>query len=237
VAEGFAREGAAVMCLDINEAGARTVAARIRSTGGRAAGAGCDITHLESVEAALGDTIAAVGDVSVLFANAGGLPNSDTPKGGGIPFLELTDERWRQMIDLNLTGAFYCGLIFARHMAASKGGSIIFTSSQLSDVARPGMSAYAAAKGGVRQLVKGMALDLAQHQIRVNALAPGVTITGLNRNRMQIPEVRELTARSTPLGRPAEASEMVGAVVYLASDEASYTTGQTIFVDGGWTII
>lgn len=237
VAEGFAREGAAVMCLDLNAPGAEVVAARIRSSGATAASAGCDITRFDSVEAALVAAINAVGSIDILFANAGGLPNSDTRKGGGIPFLDLTPDRWAQMIGLNLTGAFYCGLVFARHMASIGGGSIVFTASQLAEVARPGMGHYAAAKGGLRQLVKGMALDLAQHNIRVNALAPGVTVTGLNRNRMQIPEVRELTARAIPLGRPAESSEMVGVVVYLASDEASYTTGQTIFVDGGWTII
>jgi NAD(P)-dependent dehydrogenase (short-subunit alcohol dehydrogenase family) len=237
VAEGLAREGASVMCLDLNLTGAEATAQRIAGAGGKAASALCDITSYRSVEDALSATLSTLGNVSVLFANAGGLPNSDTPRGGGVTFLELTPERWDQCITLNLTGAFNSGLVFARHMVESNGGSIVFTASQLAEVVRPGFSHYAAAKAGVRQLVKGMALDLALRGVRVNAIAPGATVTGANRNRSQLAEVRESTARSTPMGRPALPSEMVGAVIYLASDEASFTTGQTIFIDGGWTII
>jgi NAD(P)-dependent dehydrogenase (short-subunit alcohol dehydrogenase family) len=225
------------MCVDINADGAEATAQRILGAGGTAAGAFCDITSYRSVQDALAVTLSTFGDVRVLFANAGGLPNSDTAAGAGVDFLDLDPDVWHQCITLNLTGAFYCGLAFARHMVASNGGSIVFTASQLAEVVRPGFSHYAAAKAGVRQLVKGMALDLALRGVRVNAIAPGPTVTGANRHRSELPEVRESTIRSTPLGRPATPAEMVGAVTYLASDESSFTTGQTIFIDGGWTII
>jgi NAD(P)-dependent dehydrogenase (short-subunit alcohol dehydrogenase family) len=236
-AEGLAREGASVMCLDINVEGADATARRIASANGQAAYASCDITEYESVQEALSATVSTFGKVDVLFANAGGMPSHDPVRSTFVPFLDLTPESWNHMITLNLTGAFYSGLVFARHMVAGKGGSIIFTASQLAEVARIGRSHYATAKAGVRHLVKSMALELATRGVRVNAIAPGVTITGLTRDRMLLAPFREETERSTPMGRPATPSEMVGAVIYLASDEASFTTGQTIFIDGGWTIV
>ncbi len=230
LAIGVAREGAAVVCLDINGPGAEEVAKQIRESGGKATGVRCDITNFDDVVAALVQAQAAHGRVHILLANAGGTGQ------GAVPFLDLDVASWSAMIDLNLNGAFNCGLVFARHMAEAGGGAIVFTASQLSEVARPGMSHYCAAKGGVRQLVRGMALDLGPLGIRVNAIAPGPTMTEANRDLQERPDVREVNLRNSALGRIAEAQEMVGAAVYLASDEASFTTGTTLFVDGGYTI-
>lgn len=225
LALGMAREGAAVACLDIDAEGAAAVAQEV---GGPAIA--CDVTDPDAVAGSLAQAVAALGGVDLLVANAGG------SQGEVVPFLELDLGRWHTMLDRNLTGAFTCGLVYARHMAAAGGGAIVFTSSQLSELVRPGMAHYAAAKGGLRQLVKGMSLDLAPHGIRVNALAPGPTATPGTRAMFERPENVAFHQRRIPLGRVAEPEEMVGACVFLASDEASYVTGTTLFVDGGYTI-
>ena len=230
LARGVAREGAMVACVDM--AGAvEGVAASIDDVGGEAISVTADLTDLEQVERMHAVALDAFGVVDLLIANAGG------SRGEMIPFLELEPDAWRSMVDRNLTSVYYCSLVCARGMAARGGGSIVITSSQLSEVARPGMGHYAAAKGGVRQLVKAMAVDLAPHGIRVNAMAPGPTLTPGNRAMFERPEVAEANLRTIPLGRVADPEEMVGAVVYLASDEASFTTGATLFVDGGYTIL
>jgi NAD(P)-dependent dehydrogenase (short-subunit alcohol dehydrogenase family) len=113
---------------------------------------------------------------------------------------------------------------------------IVFTGSQLAEVVRPGLAHYSAAKGGLKQLMRGMAVDLARHGIRVNAVAPGATWTEANRPYFSRPDVAEANRRLIPLGRLAQPEEMVGAAVYLASDEASFVTGATLLVDGGYTL-
>lgn len=231
LARGIAREGAMVACVDIDDDGVKEVSASIDRAGGRAISVVADVTDLEQVERMHVTACDAFGTVDLLVANAGG------SRGEMIPFLELEPHDWRRMIDRNLTSVYLCSLACARQMATNGGGAIVVTSSQLSEVARPGMGHYAAAKGGVRQLVKAMAVDLAPHGIRVNAMAPGPTLTPGNRAMFERPDVAEVNRRTIPLGRVAEPEEMVGAVVYLASDEASFTTGTTIFVDGGYTIL
>lgn len=218
-------------CVDMNEIGASEVAASIGEAGGRAISCVADVTNLEQVERMHATVFDEFGGVDLLVANAGG------SRGEMIPFLELEPHVWQRMIDRNLTSVYYCSLVCARQMASNGGGSIVVTSSQLSEVARPGMGHYATAKGGVRQLVKAMAVDLAPHGIRVNAIAPGPTLTPGNRAMFERPDVAEANRRTIPLGRVADPQEMVGAVVYLASEEASFTTGTTIFVDGGYTIL
>jgi NAD(P)-dependent dehydrogenase (short-subunit alcohol dehydrogenase family) len=220
-----------VACVDIDDDGVKDVAASIDRAGGRAISVAADVTDLEQVERMHATACDAFGAVDLLVANAGG------SRGEIIPFLELEPRVWQRMIDRNLNSVFLCSLVCARQMATTGGGAIVATSSQLSEVARPGMGHYAAAKGGVRQLVKAMAVDLAPHGIRVNALAPGPTLTQGNRAMFERPDVAEVNRRTIPLGRVANPEEMVGAVVYLASDEASFTTGTTIFVDGGYTIL
>ena len=227
IARGVSAEGASVACLDLDADGARAVAESLPSS----FGGGCDVTQLESVEAAVAAAVDVLGPCDALVNSAGG------SQGQAVPFLELDERAWHGMVDRNLTGSFHCGLVAARHMAVSGGGAIVLISSQLGGVVRPGLSHYSAAKGGVNQLVKGMALDLAPHGIRVNAVAPGPTLTPGNREWFTRPDVQAEHARVIPIGRVGEAEESVGAVVYLISGEASFTTGATIVVDGGYTII
>jgi len=231
LAKGIAREGAMLACVDLDEDAVKEVAASIGESGGRAISVMADVADLEQVERMHATASDAFGGIDLLLANAGG------SRGEMIPFLELEPHLWQSMVDRNLTSVYYCSLVCARQMATNGGGAIVVTSSQLSEVARPGMSHYAAAKGGVRQLVKAMAVDLAPYGIRVNAMAPGPTLTPGNRAMFERPDVAETNRRTIPLGRVADPQEMVGAVVYLASEEASFTTGTTIFVDGGYTIL
>jgi NAD(P)-dependent dehydrogenase (short-subunit alcohol dehydrogenase family) len=220
-----------VACVDLAEDAVKEVAAAIDESGGRAISVVADVTDLEQVERMHATASDVFGGIDLLLANAGG------SRGEMIPFLELEPHLWQRMVDRNLTSVYYCSLVCARQMATNGGGAIVVTSSQLSEVARPGMSHYAAAKGGVRQLVKAMAVDLAAYGVRVNAMAPGPTLTPGNRAMFERPDVAETNRRTIPLGRVADPQEMVGAVVYLASEEASFTTGTTIFVDGGYTIL
>jgi len=229
LAVAVAAEGARVTCMDISD-GVNDTAELIRSRGLQAVAIACDNTQLPQVESALTQAVAAFGPVSVLVANAGGAAGERTA------FLDLTPAQWQGMIARNLTGSFHCGLAFARHMRDNGGGAIVFTSSIAAEFAAAELSHYAAAKGGIRMLMRGMALELAPHGIRVNAVAPGVVLTPGNRDIITTPAVMAHFRELVPLERVAEASELAGAVIYLASDEASYTTGATITVDGGLTL-
>lgn len=229
LARAAAAEGAAVACVDLDGEGAAATAAEL--PGDAAMAITADLTDADAVDGSLAAVVARWQRVHVLFANAGG------SRGEAVPFLELEIATWEHMVDRNLRTAFLCGRAYARHMADHGGGAIVFTTSQLSLVARPGLAHYAAAKGGAAQLVKGMAVDLAGHGVRVNAVAPGPTETPGNRDWFARPEVLAEHQRTIPLGRIAAPEEITGAAIYLASDEASFTTGATIVVDGGYTIV
>jgi len=227
IARAVAAEGARVVCLDVDEAGVRRVADGLPD----GTALTCDVTDYDAVVEAAERAVEAVGRVDVLVHSAGG------SRGEATPFLDLEPEIWHRMVDRNLTGAFHCGLVFGRRMAETGGGSVVLISSQLGQVTRPGLAHYSASKGAIGQLVKGMAVDLAPFQIRVNAVAPGPTETPGNAAWFGQPEVEEEHARIIPMGRVARPEEIAGAAVYLASDEASFTTGATIMVDGGYTIV
>jgi NAD(P)-dependent dehydrogenase (short-subunit alcohol dehydrogenase family) len=230
ISVGMASRGADVACLDLDGEAARDTAALVEDTGSRAMALTCDVSDWDAVQAAAEHTSEALGGVDVLVTNAGG------SAGDACHFLDMDPERWHRMVDRNLTSTFYTALAFARHMARAEQGAIVCISSQLSEVVRPSLAHYCAAKGGVRQLVRAMAVDLVSHNIRVNAVAPGPTWTPGSEPLFSRPEVRERNERSIPMGRLARAEEMVGAVAYLASPDASYVTGATIFVDGGYTL-
>ena len=137
----------------------------------------------------------------------------------GSNFLDVDAETWDRIIAVNLTGMFHVGQAAARQMVKRGGGSIINVTSQLAEVARPERAAYVASKGGARSLTQAMAVDLAAHAIRVNAFAPGPTLTGLTRASYTDPEARRATEAVIPLGRLGQPDDLVGAVLFLASDE------------------
>lgn len=230
IAVGFASEGARVACADIKLAAAQETAERIGSAGGAAIPAAVDVSQRAQVEAMLAAALAAFGRIHILVAAAGIGPIAH--------FLDITDEIWDRVLAVNLKGLFLCGQVVARHMAAAGGGAIINVTSQAAEVAQPDCAHYYASKGGGKQLTKAMAVDLARHNIRVNALAPGLTNTGMTRLSSEDQwAFRKKILERIPLGRPAEPEEMVGAAIFMASDESGYMTGTSLVVDGGYLAI
>lgn len=228
-AEGLGREGAAVVCADISVAGAEATAARIRAAAGRATAVNLDVRDRAAVDAAVRTAVSEFGRLDVLLDCAG---VSQT-----AAFLDLDPGEWDRIISVNLTGMFHLGQAAARQMVRQgDGGSIINVTSQLAEVARPERAAYVASKGGGRSLTHAMALELAPHAIRVNAIAPGPTLTGLTQASYSDPERRRATIAQIPLGRMGEPEDIVGAILFLASDESRWVTGSTVTVDGGYLV-
>jgi glucose 1-dehydrogenase len=237
-AEALAREGAAVLCADIDADAAEATAGRIRAAGGRSGPVGLDVRDRAAVDAAVAMAVREFGRLDILLDCAG-----ISHRGS---FLDLDAETWDRIVAVNLTGMFHLGQAAARQMVkqgasaiggGKAGGSIINVTSQLAEVARPERAAYVASKGGGRSLTHAMAVDLAAHGIRVNAIAPGPTLTGLTRASYTEPEARRATEALIPLGRLGQPDDLVGAVLFLASDESRWVTGSTVTVDGGYLAI
>src|SRR3954453_21273019 len=229
-AEALAREGAAVLCADIDGAAADATAPRVRAAGERTASLGLDVRDRAAVDAAVAMAVREFGRLDILLDCAG-----ISHRGN---FLDIGPAVWDRIIAVNLTGMFHLGQAAARQMIKQgSGGSIINVTSQLAEVARPERAAYVASKGGGRSLTHAMAVDLAVHGIRVNAIAPGPTLTGLTRASYTDPEARRATEALIPLGRLGQPDDLVGAVLFLASDEARWVTGSTVTVDGGYLAI
>lgn len=226
IARGAAAAGAVVACLDRDGEGAAATAAACPGGVHREV----DLTDLPQVEAVGADLRSTLGPIHGIVTAAGG------SRGEACPFLELDAATWHRMIDRNLTTTFHTALVFGRLLAADGGGSIVLVSSQLSVAVRPGLAHYSASKGAINQLVRGMAVDLGASGIRVNAVAPGPTITPGNAAWFAQPEVERFHQQQTALGRAAQPAEMSGAAIHLLSDESSYTTGAVLMVDGGYTL-
>jgi 2-deoxy-D-gluconate 3-dehydrogenase len=230
IAVGYATEGARVMCADINVPAAQKTATDIRSAGGEAIAITVDVSTRAQVEAMVAAALAAYGRIHILVAAAG--------IGPVAPFLEVAEEEWDRVLDVNLKGLFLCGQAVGRHMAQAGGGAIINITSQLSEVAQTESPHYMASKGGGKSLTQAMAAELAQYGIRVNALAPGLTNTGMSKLDTEDGlNYRRKIVDHIPMGRPAQPEEMVGAAIFLASDESGYMTGASLIVDGGYTAI
>lgn len=220
-AEALAEAGHTVLIADINGDGAKEAAAKL---GGH--GYACDMGDRAQI-AALFDAIEAEhGPVSVLVNNAGLAKPAD--------FLEATPEDWQYVIDVNLTGVFLATQRACKSMvAAGIKGAVVNMSSINAIVAIPAIASYCASKGGVQQLTKSAALAMAPHGIRVNAVGPGSIDTAMLAGVNDNPEALKRMMSRTPLGRVGAAREIGNVVAFLASDQASYVTGETINADGG----
>ena len=208
-----------------NEAGAKETARRVEELGRRVLIQQMEQTEPASIEAALGKLVDGLGAVDVFVNNAGTLAFAD--------FLDLSLADWKRVIDCNLTGAFVAGQVIANRMVENgTKGRIVNLSSVHEAIPLMSGAAYCSSKAGVGMLTKCMALDLAPRGIRVNAIGPGETATPMS-GAKEGEDVNSRKRPEVPVGRPGKPEEMAEAIAYLASPHAHFTTGTTLFVDGG----
>jgi NAD(P)-dependent dehydrogenase (short-subunit alcohol dehydrogenase family) len=220
-ARRFASEGAKLVIADVADASGRALA---RELGGLYMH--CDVGDKADVDAIVAQALDAHGRIDVLVNNAGIFKAAD--------FLDVTEDDFDEVLRVNLKGAFLMGQAVARTMAQAGGGSIVNMSSVNGVLAIPNIASYNVSKGGINQLTRVMALALADHGIRVNAVAPGTIATELAAKAVLTSEVaRQKILSRTPMRRLGEPDEIADVVAWLASDAASYVTGEIVTVDGG----
>jgi len=230
IARGLAEAGASVMLCSRTRTEVDKLADDIIRRGGKAAATVVDTRDRESCQRLVDETVARFGRLDVLVNNAG----IDVI----APAEDLTDEGWEQVIATDLKGYFICSQVAARQMLSQgTGGSIINNSSICSIIGVHGLTVYSAAKGGVNQLTRVMAVEWAQRGIRVNAIAPGYfenVMQGATDEHARSEKQKQVIT-FTPMARRGRPEELIGPVVFLASSASSYVTGAVLFVDGGYT--
>jgi NAD(P)-dependent dehydrogenase (short-subunit alcohol dehydrogenase family) len=228
-AEGFLAGGAGtVVLLDNRAEGIREAEEAVRGRyPGRVSGVQADIRNVEEARGAVRRVLEAEGKIDVLFNSAG--VNRRKPS------VDISEEDWDLVLDVNLKGLFFVTQEAGRHMLARRRGCVVSTASVSSVRGHRNLAAYAASKGGIAQLTRVLANEWAPHGVRVNAVAPGYLETDLTRNYLADPAMRASILAKIPMGRIGGAEDVVGAVLFLASDLAQYITGEILFVDGGRT--
>jgi 3-oxoacyl-[acyl-carrier protein] reductase len=227
IATRLAAEGASVVLADKDHDAARRVCECIVTEGGKAAACQVDICNPALVDAMVAFARDRFGPAHILINNAG--------IGSQKHFLETPLDMLHKMLETNIVGTFLCAQAAARDMVGIGGGAIVNFSSHSGLLGSSGRAAYAASKAGIIGMTRVMAVDLAEHNIRVNTVAPGTVATERIKHSHN-DERREAWLRSIPMARYGEPSDMAAAALFLASDDATYITGQTIAVDGGFTI-
>jgi glucose 1-dehydrogenase len=223
--EAFVAEGGAVVIADIDEAKGTDLAAELSAKGAKATFVRTDVGDSRSAGALIDATLEWACRLDVLVNNAGVIKTAD--------FLDLAEADFDAVLRVNLKGPFLVGQAAARVMAARGGGAIVNMSSANAVLAIPNQVPYVTSKGGLNQLTKVMALSLADRNIRVNAVGPGSIMTDILKIVMDNDEARRRILSRTPLGRTGEPAEVAKLVLFLASEDASYITGQCVYIDGG----
>lgn len=228
MALGFAREGASVVVAELAPEFGRAALDEIKSTGGEGLYVRTDVSVAIDCNSMVSVTLDTFGKVDAIVTSAG--------IHLGAPFLEESEEIWDRLFRVNVMGTVLPLQAVVPHMMKQKWGRIIIVSSKAAITGEPYHAAYSALKGAVLSLTRSLAVELAPYLITVNAICPGPTLTGMTKDAFSDPTlVRDLEA-ATPLGRLGQPMDQVGAVLYFASDEASWCTGQALAVDGGSSI-
>ena len=230
IAKGLAQGGAKVAVVDLNAVGGQAVVEQISNSGGTASFHLVNLSQTEVIKGLCQEVYEQHGRLDIVVNAAGiTLPLKDTDT------LEQRLTNFDKTIEVDLRAAYALSMAAAEYMAKSGGGSIINITSINSVVGFPGNPGYVAAKGGLRMMTKGLALDLIKDNIRVNAIAPGYVRTAMSQASYDDPQKHQQRLRHMIIPRWGEPEDLVGAAIFLASDASGYVTGQDIFVDGGWT--
>ncbi|MBN2322838.1 MAG: SDR family oxidoreductase [Spirochaetes bacterium] len=226
---GIAKEGAAVVIADLDEKRGKTIADEIKKSGGKAMFVRTDVSKKSDAEKMVQSAIREFGSIDILVNNAGILFTA--------PFEETTEDMWDKLFAVNVKGLFFCSQAVAREMKKKRSGKIINISSIAAIGAQAGLCAYSSTKGAVLPVTLVFALELAGYNVQVNAILPGTTDTGMAKAAMADPEwTRQITA-GIPMKRLGETKDLLGAVLFFASSDSDYCTGQTLIVDGGYSMV
>jgi len=226
IAEGLAEAGADLVICARNYDRCAEACAEIEKMGVKALPIRCDIGKTEDVENLVTQTVRRMGKLNILVNNAG-------VGGSEKPILDMSDEDWDQVMNIDLRGAFICSRAAAREMIKEGGGKIINVASIFGFITTGNMSAYCASKGGLVQLTKEMALEFVRYNIQVNVLCPGYFLTPMNRGLFESEMGKRIVQKNIPMGRLGKCEELRGTAIYLASSATDFMTGSSIVVDGG----
>jgi NAD(P)-dependent dehydrogenase (short-subunit alcohol dehydrogenase family) len=221
----FAEYGAKSIIADIDQKAAYLVASEINAKGGKAIAHRVDVTQPGEVQGMVNVAVDSFGRIDILFNNAG-----ISIRGPAESFFL---EDWNQVIAVNLTGMFICAQTVGKVMIKQKGGKIINTASVSAKLGHPGNVAYAAAKHGVVGMTRVMAVEWAKYGVSVNCIGPGVIKTPLTMKALEDPKKYQELVSKVPMGRLGEPEDLIGAIIFLASQASNYVTGQTIYIEGG----
>lgn len=231
LAIGLARAGCRVVIHGRDPERARSTAAQIAEvTGFPVESAAFDVTEPASVDRGIGEVEQLLGGTPDVLVNNAGIQRRG-------PVAEFPDEDWDELVATNLSSAFYCARRVAAGMTTRGSGKIIQIGSVQSQLARPSIAAYSATKGGIVMLTKGLTADLASHGVQVNAIAPGYFATELTQALVDDEDFSAWIAGRTPAGRWGEVEDLIGPLVFLASDASGFVNGQVLYVDGGMTAV
>ena len=226
---GIAKEGAGVTVADVDVKAGERVVAEITKAGGKALFVKTDVSRKADVEKMVAETVKQFGGLDILVNNAAILFTA--------PVLETTEEMWDKLLAVNVKGSFFCAAAAAREMIKRKSGKIINISSIAAIGGQAGLSGYSSTKGAVLTMTRVFALELAPHNIQVNAILPGTTDTGMAKAAMADPNWTKQITAGIPMKRLGRTQDLLGAVLYFASQDSDYCTGQTLVVDGGFSMI
>jgi len=227
IAVGLAEAGADVVLAARTESALREVAAKIESIGRKALAVPTDMTDKAAIDRLADKAIEAFGKIDILVNNAG--------LGDSMPFLQMPEDEWDRILDVNLKGYFLTTQAVGKHMFKARSGRVINISSAMGEYPLPYLTHYSASKGGINAMTKCLAQEWAGRGITVNAIAPSYFETDMTASSRENEHANALIMSRTPLSRYGKVDELIGLVIYLACDNSSYMTGAVIPLDGGWS--